>query len=173
MAGTLVDAPPPAEVPVVADPGGEQPDDAPTVLREGRQGDEGHWVRTTATTTETYAEVTCTTNEDGEESWSLYVLNPRSTFNLPNGDTLELTNPSAPHGYPTPGCSDYTVQAGENVELLVFVNHETGEEEVLGVGVRGEQAHRPIGRMTAFTTCLLYTSPSPRDATLSRMPSSA
>ena len=24
-----------------------------------------------------------------------------------------------------------------------------------------------------FTTCLLYTSPSPRDATLSRMPSSA
>ena len=26
---------------------------------------------------------------------------------------------------------------------------------------------------TAFTDCLLYTSPSPRDATLSRMPSSA
>ena len=25
----------------------------------------------------------------------------------------------------------------------------------------------------AFSTCLLYTSPSPRDATLSRMPSSA
>ena len=27
--------------------------------------------------------------------------------------------------------------------------------------------------ISAFTTCLLYTSPSPRDATLSRMPSSA
>ena len=26
---------------------------------------------------------------------------------------------------------------------------------------------------TGFNTCLLYTSPSPRDATLSRMPSSA
>ena len=26
---------------------------------------------------------------------------------------------------------------------------------------------------TTITTCLLYTSPSPRDATLSRMPSSA
>ena len=26
---------------------------------------------------------------------------------------------------------------------------------------------------TGITTCLLYTSPSPRDATLSRMPSSA
>ena len=28
-------------------------------------------------------------------------------------------------------------------------------------------------RMATFTVCLLYTSPSPRDATLSRMPSSA
>ena len=28
-------------------------------------------------------------------------------------------------------------------------------------------------RTTAFKVCLLYTSPSPRDATLSRMPSSA
>ena len=27
--------------------------------------------------------------------------------------------------------------------------------------------------LTVFNTCLLYTSPSPRDATLSRMPSSA
>ena len=30
-----------------------------------------------------------------------------------------------------------------------------------------------IGGMAVFWTCLLYTSPSPRDATLSRMPSSA
>ena len=29
------------------------------------------------------------------------------------------------------------------------------------------------GAQVAFNTCLLYTSPSPRDATLSRMPSSA
>lgn len=151
-AGTLVDAPPPTEVPLVADPGMEQPDDAPTVLREGRQGDEGHWVRTTAKTTETYAEVTCTTNEDGEDTWQFYVLNQRSHFELPNGDMLVLRNQDAPHGYPTPGCQDYTVGANENVELLVFVNHVTGEEEVLGVGVRGEQAHRPLGRMTAFTT---------------------
>jgi len=34
----------------------------------------------------------------------------------------------------------------------------------------------PIGSVhkeKGYTTCLLYTSPSPRDATLSRMPSSA
>ena len=30
-----------------------------------------------------------------------------------------------------------------------------------------------VACMAYFTTCLLYTSPSPRDATLSRMPSSA
>ena len=31
----------------------------------------------------------------------------------------------------------------------------------------------PTANITPFITCLLYTSPSPRDATLSRMPSSA
>ena len=31
----------------------------------------------------------------------------------------------------------------------------------------------PIGQVTQVDSCLLYTSPSPRDATLSRMPSSA
>ena len=49
---------------------------------------------------------------------------------------------------------------------------ETGERpsDVLigwrSIGVRPE-------RIAAIGTCLLYTSPSPRDATLSRMPSSA
>ena len=32
---------------------------------------------------------------------------------------------------------------------------------------------RSTGRGTKYHSCLLYTSPSPRDATLSRMPSSA
>ena len=33
--------------------------------------------------------------------------------------------------------------------------------------------HKPNAMPSAVKTCLLYTSPSPRDATLSRMPSSA
>ena len=33
--------------------------------------------------------------------------------------------------------------------------------------------HAPEEGFTFYTNCLLYTSPSPRDATLSRMPSSA
>ena len=38
----------------------------------------------------------------------------------------------------------------------------------------GNSKVKPInGRLVGCTPCLLYTSPSPRDATLSRMPSSA
>ena len=56
----------------------------------------------------------------------------------------------------------------EKIELHVY--------EVIGRArdKRGEDISwpsSPIG--TASCTCLLYTSPSPRDATLSRMPSSA
>ena len=36
---------------------------------------------------------------------------------------------------------------------------------------RGKMVH--VGEAIGMISCLLYTSPSPRDATLSRMPSSA
>ena len=36
-----------------------------------------------------------------------------------------------------------------------------------------ETQHREIFELRKIASCLLYTSPSPRDATLSRMPSSA
>ena len=46
-----------------------------------------------------------------------------------------------------------------------------------GVGDGGSQklvkAVRAHANFAEYTPCLLYTSPSPRDATLSRMPSSA
>ena len=38
-------------------------------------------------------------------------------------------------------------------------------------GISSHQLHRVLE--VTYKTCLLYTSPSPRDATLSRMPSSA
>ena len=43
---------------------------------------------------------------------------------------------------------------------------------VLGPGIPKWASRAPKGS-SVFRTCLLYTSPSPRDATLSRMPSSA
>ena len=48
----------------------------------------------------------------------------------------------------------------------------TGEQDVLSLG--NLDARRDWGHAKDFVrACLLYTSPSPRDATLSRMPSSA
>ena len=36
-----------------------------------------------------------------------------------------------------------------------------------------DQTEKDVAKFNNFQICLLYTSPSPRDATLSRMPSSA
>ena len=41
------------------------------------------------------------------------------------------------------------------------------------LGLEVEGLHNPLDALAPFRICLLYTSPSPRDATLSRMPSSA
>ena len=46
-----------------------------------------------------------------------------------------------------------------------------GEARIVGGAVRDWLAGRRVGDIDM--ACLLYTSPSPRDATLSRMPSSA
>ena len=43
----------------------------------------------------------------------------------------------------------------------------------LGPGLRSEIGFKISDGNALFSDCLLYTSPSPRDATLSRMPSSA
>ena len=85
---------------------------------------------------------------------------------------------------------DYTVKIGSELKygsLTVAVKHceKKPPEEVPetyafiqiddlkldGKGEKGEQERVFSGWMLA--SCLLYTSPSPRDATLSRMPSSA
>ena len=51
------------------------------------------------------------------------------------------------------------------------------EEDKLGLHrFKADEAYRighGMGPVAAYLACLLYTSPSPRDATLSRMPSSA
>ena len=60
--------------------------------------------------------------------------------------------------------------AGQNLPVLI---HEATEEELrsdLEVNLLGAMW---MTRRLLPTICLLYTSPSPRDATLSRMPSSA
>ena len=59
----------------------------------------------------------------------------------------------------------------EAAKRLLARNNATFKEINIATqdGLRDEMIKRSNGRRT----CLLYTSPSPRDATLSRMPSSA
>ena len=62
----------------------------------------------------------------------------------------------------TENCHDHVIQAGETLAYLAAIN---------GISVQLMN----LGGITAdmIYTCLLYTSPSPRDGLLSRMPSSA
>ena len=61
-----------------------------------------------------------------------------------------------------PGCGDYSILTA--MQLMMPELDVRREDTVFISG---------IGCAARFPYCLLYTSPSPRDATLSRMPSSA
>ena len=69
---------------------------------------------------------------------------------------------------------------GIRSELGQYAENETGEQftrqnsKLLKVELSAGGVQALRGSMVAYQgDCLLYTSPSPRDATLSRMPSSA
>ena len=59
---------------------------------------------------------------------------------------------------------------GDNYQTLLGV---TGSGKTFSMANVIKEVQRPTLIMSHNKTCLLYTSPSPRDATLSRMPSSA
>ena len=50
---------------------------------------------------------------------------------------------------------------------------QKGENKVEGSRARSKASDGPSCKKPLFSSCLLYTSPSPRDRTRSRMPSSA
>ena len=57
---------------------------------------------------------------------------------------------------------------GDKVRLVRF-----GQQGVKGAGKSPKTAKDKARKRSYYTRCLLYTSPSPRDGLLSRMPSSA
>ena len=74
------------------------------------------------------------------------------------------------------------VDVGGTFTDILALDENTGEVRVAKVpSTRGDQSAGFLSGINAATDdlgavstiCLLYTSPSPRDATLSRMPSSA
>ena len=75
------------------------------------------------------------------------------------GDDVTLTS-SADTGWPT-GIPDLIFEQGEE-----FTYRGSTEDDGAGNDIDN-------GGLITFDTCLLYTSPSPRDRTRSRMPSSA
>ena len=93
---------------------------------------------------------------------------------------------------PTPGAVAGQLGSGDSGNLLETVASESQEEgvatatepvlrglknsatfKVLVLRLYGKVHHGIDHVLKLIRTCLLYTSPSPRDATLSRMPSSA
>ena len=86
-------------------------------------------------------------------------------FTLPSGRHHPTTLPSLQVAICAAGTSDHSV-AEEAYITLQFLGHRP--TRFYDIGVAG--LHRTIQNLDA---CLLYTSPSPRDRTRSRMPSSA
>ena len=76
-----------------------------------------------------------------------------------------------------PGVAEQYKGAGQFIQILVQSSWESPLRRPMSIAaVDGDQLeiiYKVFGRMTQILTCLLYTSPSPRDGLLSRMPSSA
>ena len=68
---------------------------------------------------------------------------------------------------------EYTMHENQHEEIYVTENSERSFEEELKLSGFGAAPVKDEGSAITYDTCLLYTSPSPRDRTRSRMPSSA
>ena len=103
--------------------------------------------------------------------FALINANGTSTYWSNDGTSLNGSEPQASVSVPVIG-GLYSILLGNTaqqgmgaIDPAVFVQHTDAKLRVwFSDGVNGFQQLSP---------CLLYTSPSPRDATLSRMPSSA
>ena len=73
---------------------------------------------------------------------------------------------------------EYTVNLKDTdiQEFIKFVADVTGTTMVVDPNVKGKVrviSSKPVSQAELYDLCLLYTSPSPRDLSTSRMPSSA
>ena len=79
------------------------------------------------------------------------------------------------HGSPLSGTANIAERTRDYRDSIQFMWDQTVRCANLGLTLNETIAavRLPAYFEKHYTTCLLYTSPSPRDATLSRMPSSA
>ena len=73
----------------------------------------------------------------------------------------------------TPLTLEVQQQLGDGVVRTIALGSSDGLRRGLMVNNTGDSITVPVGKATLGRICLLYTSPSPRDRTRSRMPSSA
>ena len=66
---------------------------------------------------------------------------------------------------------DFKPKSGSQIILRNPIG--LGAKRLVLLGIGGADKFDALAQNDAFVTCLLYTSPSPRDGLLSRMPSSA
>ena len=64
-------------------------------------------------------------------------------------------------------------EASDGLECLVKLKRDQYDVVVMDIKMPKMDGMDALERLQLLVPCLLYTSPSPRDATLSRMPSSA
>ena len=87
---------------------------------------------------------------------------PKLNLDISKGELLTLLGPS--------GCGKTTTMRA----IAGLLTPRSGTIVIDGTDVTKVPANkRGVGLVFQSYACLLYTSPSPRDATLSRMPSSA
>ena len=96
-----------------------------------------------------------------------YTLTVTNIEGCQSTTSIDVSNIQPTPGTPTittnsPVCIDGTIELAvqETYPAGTIFNWTNGASQVIGTGA-------------STVSCLLYTSPSPRDATLSRMPSSA
>ena len=67
----------------------------------------------------------------------------------------------------------FTINEMKKVALISGITGQDGSFLAEFLIEKGYEVHGILRRSSSFNTCLLYTSPSPRDRQKSRMPSSA
>ena len=85
---------------------------------------------------------------------------------------VNLSGSRADNGSTSVAGSILTVETGTS-ETLTASGSGTAAQSTPGVGVAVNATSPGINLVSGTGTCLLYTSPSPRDLSTSRMPSSA
>ena len=71
------------------------------------------------------------------------------------------------------GTGDYVIPAEPEINEKVVLRFRTAHNDVDEVKLHAGEQIYTLWKMQTTGDCLLYTSPSPRDGLLSRMPSSA